>query len=129
MVKPPHRRRALAGVNDPAAIEFWRDFETLSPGAQRDLGRMYALGLGVQRDPAQAYAWYETAALNGDGAASTHRDRLVTQMSPDEIARGERLAKSIAGSASCWEVAKRLLNGAPPTCCCAPARMSSPSAT
>ena len=68
--------------------------------AQRDLGRMYALGLGVSRDPAQAYAWYEAAALNGDGAASQHRDRLVTQMSPDEMARGERLAKSIAGGGS-----------------------------
>lgn len=64
--------------------------------AQRDLGRIYALGLGVPRDPAEAYAWYENAALDGDGFASDRRDALVTRMSPDEIARGEGLAKAIA---------------------------------
>src|SRR5258708_22546075 len=69
-------------------------------GAQRDLGRIYALGLGVPRDPAEAYAWYETAAVDGDRLASRRRDDLVTRMSPDDIARGQDLAKTIAADAS-----------------------------
>lgn len=35
------------------------------PGAQTNLGRLYAYGQGVPRDDAQALVWYRTAAIQG----------------------------------------------------------------
>jgi TPR repeat protein len=64
--------------------------------AQRMLGQMFALGLGVTPDRPQAYGWYENAALGGDGLAKHLRDRLLTSMSPAEMAKGEQIAKDIA---------------------------------
>lgn len=66
--------------------------------AQRQLGHIFALGLGVPRDLARAYAWYENAVLSGDGLAKPMRDDLLTRMSPADIAKGEQMAKDIAGS-------------------------------
>ena len=66
--------------------------------AQRQLGYILALGLGRPRDLARAYAWYESAVLNGDGLAKPMRDDILTRMSPDDIAKGEKIAKDIAGS-------------------------------
>jgi hypothetical protein len=52
--------------------------------------------LGVVQDRPQAYAWYETAALNGDGLAKHLRDDILTRMSPAEIDEGLLVAKRIA---------------------------------
>jgi TPR repeat protein len=64
--------------------------------AQRELGQIYALGLGVAADRAEAYAWYENATLNGDGLAKPMRDDILTRMSPAEIDKGEQDAKDVA---------------------------------
>jgi hypothetical protein len=47
------RRRALGMVNDPAALEFWSDFETLSDAGKRELARpvLYRLR-ALYRSPA-----------------------------------------------------------------------------
>jgi hypothetical protein len=37
--EPAFRRPALRHVDDPAALQFWADFETLSEGARRELTR------------------------------------------------------------------------------------------
>jgi TPR repeat protein len=50
----------------------------------------------VTADRPQAYAWYENAALSGDGLARRMRDDILTRMSPAEIAKGEQIAKDIA---------------------------------
>lgn len=63
--------------------------------AQREVGQMYALGLGVSRDPAEAYGWYENAARAGDGLAERLRDDIASQMSPQQIAKGQQRAKVI----------------------------------
>ena len=64
----------------------------------RALGHIYALGLGVPRDRAQAYGWYENAALHGDGLAERMRDDLLMRMAPTEIDKGEQAAKDIAAN-------------------------------
>jgi TPR repeat protein len=67
-----------------------------SSEAQRELGQIYALGLGLTADIPAAYAWYENAAVNGDGLAKHMRNDILTRMSPAEIDKGEQDAKGIA---------------------------------
>ena len=66
--------------------------------AERQLGQIYALGLGVPVDPIKAYGWYENATLHGDGLARALRDDILKHMMPDEVAKGELEAKTIAAS-------------------------------
>jgi TPR repeat protein len=54
------------------------------------------LGLGVPRDQAEAYGWYENASLAGNGFAQHLRDDILTQMTPAEVTKGEQDAKDIA---------------------------------
>lgn len=66
---------------DPAYAAFQRgDYATAArltrsdalkgdASAQKNLGYLYEAGLGVQRDPAQALAWYQKAADQGYAAA------------------------------------------------------------
>lgn len=64
--------------------------------AQRDLGQIYALGLGVPANNPEAYGWYENAVIHGDGMAAHLRDDLVSRMSPNDITKGEQIAKTLA---------------------------------
>jgi TPR repeat protein len=64
--------------------------------AQRELGQIYALGLGVPVDIETAYGWYENAVIHGDGMAVHLRDDLVSRMSPNDITKGEQIAKNLA---------------------------------
>lgn len=64
--------------------------------AERDLGQIFALGMGVPADPVMAYAWYENAALRGDGFAERLRDDVMTHMSPAEVSKGEQEAKTLS---------------------------------
>lgn len=66
-------------------------------GAQRQLGHINALGLGVAADLPQAYGWYANAVLGGDGLAPHMRDDILQRMSPEQIAKGEQMAKDTAG--------------------------------
>ena len=63
--------------------------------SQRYLGHMYELGLGVPRDPVEAYAWYENAVLDGDGFAARLRDELVSRMAPGDVPKAEARAKEL----------------------------------
>ncbi len=68
--------------------------------AQEELGDLHVKGLGqawreaglVELDPVRAYVWYSLAAANGDRRAGYIRDDLADQMTPEQIAEGERLA-------------------------------------
>lgn len=61
--------------------------------AERQLGDMFALGLGVPKDLPTAYAWYSIAALHSDGLAKHQRDEIATHMTPAEQADGEKKSK------------------------------------
>jgi TPR repeat protein len=86
---PPEDGEAAYRIGDfAAAMAFLRPLaEQGDAKAQFQLGRMYAFGQGVGRDPAEAIAWYRRAAEQGnadaeyvlavmveDGAASSPRD-------------------------------------------------------
>lgn len=61
--------------------------------AQYNLAMLYARGLGVERDEAEAYAWFAAAASRGDTAAAAERDRLAQGFDDATRARAKSLAK------------------------------------
>ena len=64
-------RAAFERGDYSAALREWRPLaEQGSSAAQYELGRMYAYGIGVERDFKKARAWYEKAARQGDGRAA-----------------------------------------------------------
>jgi TPR repeat protein len=60
--------------------------------AQVVLGVLYWNGQGVQRDVILAYMWLSLAAVNEPDAV-WERDLAASQMTPDEIAEAQRLAR------------------------------------
>ena len=63
--------------------------------AQYTLGVLYAKGLGVPEDNVTAYAWVNIAAANGDAKAKKNRGSIAKEMTPDQIAKAEALAKEM----------------------------------
>lgn len=61
--------------------------------AQFNLGMLYAQGLGIGRDPVEAYAWFSAAAAQGDAGAAAERDRIGQALDESARARGEALAR------------------------------------
>jgi TPR repeat protein len=60
--------------------------------AQAHLGVLYWNGQGVQQDVVLAYMWLSLAAANEPDAVR-ERDLAASQMTPDEIAEAQRLAR------------------------------------
>jgi uncharacterized protein len=61
--------------------------------AQRQLGLMYEHGDGVPQDYVQAYMWYHLGAANGATRGAALQDALAKQMTPDQIAEAQKLAR------------------------------------
>ena len=80
--------------NDAAAARWIRKAaDQGDASAENTLGAMYVRGQGVGRDFALAHMWFSLAAANGMDAAANARDRLEAQMTPDQIAEAQRLAR------------------------------------
>ena len=62
--------------------------------AQDLLGYMYVTGQGVEKDYAEAYAWWNLAAKTSIGAAK-NRDDIERQMTPQQVAEGQRRTKEL----------------------------------
>ena len=88
------------------AAEIVRGFaEAGDKYEQRNLGMDYEQGHGITQDFVEAYKWYILAAANEDATsektikasgldtASTMRDRLAQQMTPEQIAEAQQLAR------------------------------------
>ena len=61
--------------------------------AQALLGGMYYMGRGVQQDDVNAAMWLDLAARQGDQSAARLRNRAISEMTPDQIADAQRLAR------------------------------------
>ena len=61
--------------------------------AQLNLGWMYAEGEGVAKDYILAHMWLNLAAASGSGEAAGIRNEICEQMTPEEIAEAERIAR------------------------------------
>ena len=61
--------------------------------AQVNLGVMYATGEGVPKDLVIAYMWANLAAAQGNFGAKATREALKKEMTPAQIAEGQRLSR------------------------------------
>jgi TPR repeat protein len=61
--------------------------------AQLNLGICYVSGEGVAEDKEEAYAWWLLAAGQGVEAANQNIVRLKNEMTPQQIAEGQKLAR------------------------------------
>ncbi|MER8376914.1 tetratricopeptide repeat protein [Mesorhizobium sp. M1406] len=78
-----------------AAIWLHKAADHGNIGAYGPLGVMYAKGQGVTQDYIQAHKWFSLAArkTKNPGSAITARDRIASQMTPEELAEARRLAR------------------------------------
>lgn len=60
--------------------------------AQNNLGAMYEDGLVVETDYVEADMWYLLSAKQGNDVAMRNHKKLITQMSPREIAQARKRA-------------------------------------
>jgi len=56
---------------------------------------MYHLGGGVRRDPVEAHAWANIAALNGNEDSLKFRDAIEKELTKEQIAEATKRAKEI----------------------------------
>ena len=68
------------------------------PGAQYDLGRVYKEGKGVDRDLVRAHMWFNLSASNDVPSARTMRDRIAKELTPEQIAEAQELARRCMAS-------------------------------
>jgi TPR repeat protein len=66
---------------------------------QLTLGVMYVEGQGVQSSNVQAHVWFSLSAQQGNESAEMRLERLVAEMSQEEIAEAEQLAEDWKPSA------------------------------
>lgn len=76
-----------------ALVWFDRAAEQQNGLAFLKLGDMYARGRGVLQDFIQAHMWYNLGAAHGEWKAAEAREALAPQMTPDQIAEAQRLAR------------------------------------
>ena len=68
------------------------------------LGRLYHTAHGVPPDVVRAHMWYNLATANGYDEGKRWRDRLADDMSPNQVAEAQRLARE-------WSVRMSMRNG------------------
>ena len=63
------------------------------PGAQFQLGLMYATGEEMPQDLVLAHKWLNLAATRGSGDATTLRAEITSEMSRRDVMTAQRLAR------------------------------------
>jgi TPR repeat protein len=66
--------------------------ESGNTDAQYLMAGMYAKGQGVPEDKVRAYVMYDKAAQGGDPDAGADRDKLLSEMKPDQVEEAKRQA-------------------------------------
>jgi hypothetical protein len=61
--------------------------------AQLNLGGMYRYGNGIPKDYVMAYMWLNLAAAKGNASARINLDNLEKEMTREQIAEAQRLAR------------------------------------
>jgi uncharacterized protein len=67
--------------------------QTGTADALFELGMLYATGLDVVADLVVAHKWFNLAALRGNRAALARRVELAREMSANQIALAQKLAR------------------------------------
>jgi uncharacterized protein len=63
------------------------------PDALFELGMLYATGRDVAADLVSAHKWFNLAAARGNQSALSYRVELAREMSSDQIAEAQKLAR------------------------------------
>jgi uncharacterized protein len=80
--------------SDVAAVSWYRKAAGQNNAhAKTKLGAMYYLGRGVPQDFVLAHMWFNLATADGDKEAVAPRDGLSKQMTPEQIAEAQKLAR------------------------------------
>ena len=61
--------------------------------AQSKLGVAYYAGHGVPKDFAEAHKWFNLSAAAGHPKAGETRDLVAKEMTPEQVAEAQRLAR------------------------------------
>ena len=64
-----------------------------APDALFELGMLYATGRDVAADLVTAHKWFNLAAARGNQSALVRRVELAREMSADQIAEAQKLAR------------------------------------
>ena len=67
--------------------------QTAMPDALFELGMLYATGRDVDADLVAAHKWFNLAAARGNRSALSYRLELARQMSSEQIAEAQKLAR------------------------------------
>lgn len=67
--------------------------QTAAPDALFELGMLYATGRDVEADLVVAHKWFNLAAARGNQSALAHRIELAREMSTNQIAEAQKLAR------------------------------------
>jgi TPR repeat protein len=67
--------------------------QTGAPDALFELGMLYATGRDVAADLVVAHKWFNLAAARGNASALTYRVELAREMSQEQIAEAQKLAR------------------------------------
>lgn len=87
--------RGLGVTRDHAEAAKWyrKAAEQGYAKAQNNLGGNYAQGWGVTQDAVISLMWTIVAAMQGNETAISNRDFIEGEMTPEDIAKAERLAR------------------------------------
>ncbi len=67
--------------------------QTGAPDALFELGMLYATGRDIDADLVTAHKWFNLAAARGNASALTYRVELAREMTTDQVAEAQRLAR------------------------------------
>ena len=88
-------QRAWEAGDAGGAVAHWQvAAEGGDARAMLALGRLYKAGIGVLQDYIEAHKWLNLAAARGDLDAAKERNELAAEMTADERAEGQRLART-----------------------------------
>jgi TPR repeat protein len=68
--------------------------QTASADELLAMGLKFCFGRGVAQSNVEAHKWFNLAALKGNDNAKTYRCELAREMSAEEIAEAQRLARA-----------------------------------
>jgi localization factor PodJL len=95
--KAMHNLAVIATSENPQKPDYLTAARLFTDAAERgladsqyNLAVLYDTGLGVGRDPMQAYKWYALAARSGDTDAAKRRDQVFAGLTPGQTRDAER---------------------------------------
>ena len=83
----------MACIDVDSLSQFECDAKQGRADALYNLGLAYSTGHGVAQDYVAAHKWFNLAAMKGSELAKTWRGQISREMSSNQIAEAQRLAR------------------------------------